>query len=241
MPESRSAGIAVRLLGASRGIRSGLATTLILDDVSLRLDAGEFVGVLGASGSGKSTLIKSLAGLVPLTAGTLRLDGRPMTPSELRSDRRIAYLPQDIVVHERLSPARALGYIAGLKGLGTGRAADDLVRRALRRVGLTDRAAVPIHRLSGGQRKRVALAAELLGDPRLILLDEATSGLDPATEADMMDLFRSLADEGRTVVCITHSPGRLHLCDRLVCMLAGARVFDGAPAEFTPARQLVSI
>lgn len=134
-----------------------------------------------------------------------------------------------MIVHEPLTAVQALGYIAQLKGLASGGNLRLLVDVALGRVGLTDRQYVPIRRLSGGQRKRVVLAEELLGDPRLILLDEATSGLDPTTGAEMMKLFRSLADEGCTVVCVTHFPGRLHLCGRLVCLKDGIRVFDGSP------------
>ena len=148
--------------------------------------------------------------------------------------RWIAYLPQDVVIHEVLPAADALGYVAELKGVG----ADDRDRAAavaavLNRVGVGDRAGVPIRRLSGGQRKRVALAAELLGDPQILLLDEATGGLDPATEAEMMRLFRSLADEGRTVICITHFPDRLTLCDRLVYLADGRLLFYGPPAGLT--------
>jgi ABC transport system ATP-binding/permease protein len=200
----------------------------ILKGVDLHIPAGQFVGILGASGSGKSTLTKALAGLTELTSGEVRLNGVPTPPQDLRCDRRLAYLPQDVVIHESLTPAAALGYIARLKQVsGRGEA----ISAALERVGLADKAHVTIQRLSGGQRKRVALAAELLGDPRLLLLDEATSGLDPATEEEMMDLFRSLAREGRTVICITHFPGRLHLCDRLLFLISGRCVFQGTPDE----------
>ena len=102
---------------------------------------------------------------------------------------------------------------------------------ALSRVDLSEHDGTPIHRLSGGQRNCAALAAELLGDPKLVLLDEATSGLDPATEAEMMELFRALAREGRTVVCITHFPGRLQMCDRLLYLMKGKCVFDGTPEQ----------
>ncbi|MBE0705110.1 MAG: ABC transporter permease, partial [Afipia sp.] len=107
----------------------------------------------------------------------------------------------------------------------------DMVRASLERVGLGDRIDVPIEKLSGGQRKRAALASELLGDPRVILLDEATSGLDPASEEEMMTLFRSLSDEGRTVICITHFPNRLSMCDRLIYLIDGKAVFFDKPAE----------
>lgn len=230
----RGAGLAVSLVDAVKTVRiNGVRSPRnILDHVNVQMEPGAFVGVLGASGSGKSTFIKALAGLVELSLGEVWLDGRPLPPDVLRSDGRIAYLPQDVVIHEQLTPRAALGYIARLKGIAN-RDADRArtVHDVLERVGLADRGDVPVRQLSGGQRKRVALAAELLGNPGVILLDEATSGLDPATEEEMMRLFRSLAEEGRTVVCITHFPGRLHMCDKLLYMMAGKVVFGGTPKE----------
>ena len=133
-----------------------------------------------------------------------------------------------MIIHEALTPNVAPEAIARLKGVGaTDADRRNLVANALGRVGLEGHADRPIHRLSGGQRSAPRLAAELLGDPKLILLDEATSGLDPATEADMMVLFHSLAGEGRTVVCITHFTSRVHLCDRLLFLMDGKCIFDG--------------
>lgn len=221
---------------------SGQKSRRILDCVSFHVDTGQFVGVLGASGSGKSSLMKAIAGIITLSQGEVRLNGQVFTAARLEGERGIAYLPQDVVVHERLSPRVALGYVAILKEIGT----SPVERQAaigdvLERVGLADRSDVPIFRLSGGQRKRVALAAELLGDPGLILLDEATSGLDPATEGEMMQLFGSLSKEGRTVICITHFPGRLHTCDRLLYLMQGKPVFFGPPSELLQFFQISSI
>ena len=230
-PPRARRGLAVTLADATLAVRADGVARHILDGVTLHLPAGEFVAVVGASGSGKSTLVRAVAGLARLTGGEVRLAGVPLDALTLRADRRVAYLPQDVVVHEPLTPAAALGYSARLRGLGGDAGGPDaLVESALDRVGLADRAGVPIAKLSGGQRKRVALAAELLGNPQLLLLDEPTSGLDPDSEAGLMALFRSLADEGRTVVCVTHAPARLHLCDRLVVMAEGACIFHGPPA-----------
>jgi ABC-type multidrug transport system ATPase subunit len=223
-PPAPGPGLSVTLAEATRSVR----VRTLLDRVTLHLPAGEFVGVVGASGSGKSTLVKALAGLMKLTSGEVRFNNVPCSAEQLRTDRRVAYLPQDVIVHEPLTPAEAIGYAAKLRGLGS--PTSEQIHAALERVGMKERAAVPIERLSGGQRKRIALAIELLGDPGLILLDEATSGLDPATEGDMMSLFRSLADEGRTVLCVTHSPARLQQCDRILVMAEGACVFHGPPA-----------
>ena len=235
-PRRADDGMPVTLSGITKSVSVGgpfrTAERTILDDITLHIEPGEFVGILGASGSGKSTFIRCIAGLIDVTAGQISIAGQAESRHALAEDRRIAYMPQDVVIHELLSPRRALGYVARLKGIGGGRAdRNEIIRSALDRVGLGERLDVPIHRLSGGQRKRVALASELLGDPKLLLLDEATSGLDPATEADMMRLFRSLADEGRSVVCITHFPGRLELCDRIVFLMEGKMVFVGTPAE----------
>lgn len=227
---------------AGKSVRAASGRRTILDGVTFQVDAGQFVGILGGSGSGKSTLIKAIAGITQITAGEILLDGAAVDSRPDSNSPAVAYLPQDVVIHETLSPSAALGYIARLKRIGTSDAErNQIVLLALGRVGMEERATVPIQNLSGGQRKRVALAAELLGDPRLILLDEATSGLDPATEAEMMALFRSLADEGRTVLCVTHFPGRLHLCDRLIYLMQGRCIFDGTPRELQAFFEVASI
>lgn len=231
-----STGISITLDGVTVTVTTGglLARHKkeILKDVDIHVAPGQFVGILGASGSGKSTLIKTIAGLVSASDGRILLDGQVANSYDLQKNRRIAYMPQDVVIHEQITTRRALGYIAALKGEGgSRRKLANLVAGVAQHTGLTDRLDIPIHRLSGGQRKRAALAAELIGDPRLILLDEATSGLDPATEGEMMRLFRSLADEGRTVICITHFPNRLALCDRLIYLMDGQVVFAGPPIE----------
>lgn len=226
----------VALVDAVRSVRSRqgwlLSQKLILDQVSFTIRRGEFLGILGASGSGKSTLIRLLAGRNSLQDGKLLINGQIADASRLAGDRRIAYLPQDVVIHEELSCRAAIDYIARLKGIeANSHKRRVLVQRVLERVGLAEQLHLAIRQLSGGQRKRVALAAELLGEPELILLDEATSGLDPATEEEMMRLFQSLAREGRMVICITHFPGRLHLCDRLVYLKQGKRIFEGTSSE----------
>ena len=222
----------IALTNARKTVSINRVKTNILDDVSFSVKPGEFVGILGSSGSGKSTLIKALAGLIGLSEGNALRHGLIASSSALQHDHKIAYMPQDVVIHEALTPRVALGYIAVLKEIGNSEAERrEVVRSVMERVGIADRADVPITRLSGGQRKRVALAAELIGDPEVLLLDEATSGLDPASEEEMMILFQSLAREGKTVVCITHFPDRLRMCDRLTYLMNGKVVFQGTPSE----------
>lgn len=236
--EPHSRGLSITLKNATKTVSVSEGAIRekrnILDNISLHIAKGEFVGILGSSGSGKSTLIKSFAGLSKLSQGEFSLDNEAVESQRLLKDRRIAYLPQDVVIHETLTTGSALSYIARIKEIGNSdQERRQTIDKVLSRVGMQDRINVRIDRLSGGQRKRVALAAELLGDPEIILLDEATSGLDPATEAELMQLFRSLADEGRTVICITHFPGRLALCDRLLYLMQGRLIFNGTPDELT--------
>ncbi|MBQ7673366.1 MAG: ATP-binding cassette domain-containing protein [Alphaproteobacteria bacterium] len=201
----------------------------ILNDVSVCAYKGEFIGVLGSSGSGKSTLLKAIAGINHLTEGQILRNGFLTTSEQLLNDQRIAYLPQDVVIHEELTPNKALKYISELKQIPESQIE---IQRVLERVGMLEYSETPIQRLSGGQRKRVALAAELLGNPEILLLDEATSGLDPATEREMMELFRSLAEEGKTVLCVTHFAGRLFNCNRLLYLMQGNLIFNGSPQEY---------
>ncbi|MBO7726358.1 MAG: SUMF1/EgtB/PvdO family nonheme iron enzyme [Thermoguttaceae bacterium] len=220
------------LRGGTITVSSSEGKRNILDDVTVSFHRGEFVGILGGSGSGKSTLIKSLAGINTLTRGEVLLNGAVISKERLAGDRRIAYLPQDVVIHEKLSCRRALEYIARLKNVGeTADQRRRIIDVVLAETGMTDFQQTPICRLSGGQRKRAALAAELIGDPEILLFDEVTSGLDPATDEEMMRLFRRLADRGKTVICITHAPENLKFCHRVLYVMRGKVIFSGPLSE----------
>lgn len=207
----------------------------ILEDVSLIVRSGEFVGVIGPSGAGKSSLLDALCGLRPADSGVVLIDGRNLYdhPEVLRDE--FGYVPQDDIVPLELTVRRALDFSARLR-LPRGIPAQErihLVEVMLAQLGLESRADTPVGRLSGGQRKRVSVAAELLMRPRLLFLDEPTSGLDPASEFSMMEQLRNLAANGCTVVCTTHVLENAHLMDRLVVLSAGRVVYDGAPADVT--------
>jgi len=187
------------------------------------------VGILGSSGAGKSTLLKLMNGDLAPAEGGVWLDGVPVPEFLEHSRTDLAYLPQELILHDLLTPSEGLGYLARLQGLPGDLQA--LVQRTLELVGVAHRADTQIRSLSGGEKKRVALAGVLLAEPAVLFLDEATSGLDPAREREMMELFRSVADAGKTVVCITHFPQNVGLCDRLLVMHAGHLVFDGGQAQ----------
>jgi ABC-type multidrug transport system ATPase subunit/ABC-type multidrug transport system permease subunit len=202
----------------------------ILAPTSLTIEPGELVAIIGESGSGKSTLIKALAGVTSPTDGAITVSGEPVR-SRLTD---IGYLPQDEIVHGKLSVREALDYAAKLRlPHDTSRAElAESVERVLDELALGEHAETRIESLSGGQRKRVGLAVELLGRPSLLFLDEPTTGLDPGLETRMMALLRELADHSRAVVVVTHATKNLGTVGKLVVMGRGGQLcFQGPPEE----------
>ena len=228
----RTSGLAGAEIDARR-VRKTAGTITILDDVSLRIDRGQFVAILGPSGSGKSSLLDSLTGLRPAQSGEIRYDGADFYQQYERLRSTLGYVPQDDIVHRELTVAQALGFSAQLRlPAGTPhREIRKLVVQTISRLGLEFRTHTPIHRLSGGQRKRVSVGVELLGRPTVLYLDEPTSGLDPASEFKMMELLRHLADGGCTVVCTTHVMENVFLTDRLFIIASGKLIFTGGAQE----------
>ncbi|WP_329193070.1 MULTISPECIES: FHA domain-containing protein [unclassified Streptomyces] len=207
---------------------------VLLDHVSFPVGAKCLLAVVGPSGAGKSTLLGALTGLRPADHGTVLYDGRDLYRdyAELRS--RIGLVPQDDILHAQLTVRRALTYAAELRFPQDTAKAERQARvdEVIRELGLAQRADQPIHTLSGGQRKRVSVALELLTKPSLLFLDEPTSGLDPGMDRSVMKMLRSLADDGRTVIVVTHSVLSLEGCDRLLVLAPGGRVaYFGPPGE----------
>jgi ABC-type multidrug transport system ATPase subunit/pSer/pThr/pTyr-binding forkhead associated (FHA) protein len=206
---------------------------VLLDDVGFTLHDRTFLAVVGPSGAGKSTLINAITGFRPATEGTVRYDGRDLYTDYEDLRRRIGLVPQDDVVHTQLTVRDALEYAAELR-FPPDVDRDERARRVgevMAELGLTHRADVVISSLSGGQRKRVSVALELLTRPSLLVLDEPTSGLDPGYERSLMELLRSLADGGRTVIVVTHSVQSLMLCDRVLFLAPGGHTAYFGPPQ----------
>jgi len=204
----------------------------LLDDISLAIRPGEFIGLLGPSGAGKSTLLDALNGLRPARSGQVLINGEPLYEQYERFRHHIGYVPQDDIIHPELTSREALAYAGRLRLPPdvTGDELQALVEETLSALDLTRRGDVPIRRLSGGQRKRVSVGVELLSKPGILFLDEPTSGLDPATESRLMRKLRQLADQGRTIVCTTHVMENVDLFDKVVVLAPGGRLaFFGPP------------
>jgi ABC transport system ATP-binding/permease protein len=215
-------------------VRAGDAGQRLLDGVSFSVLPGEFVAVLGGSGAGKTTLLGALNGMRPPSAGELLFNGLDFYRHRAAFRNAIGYVPQDDIIHRELTVQRALRYAARLRMPSDTRPVelDQRVEAVVDDVGLANRLALPISRLSGGQRKRVSIAVELLTRPPLLLLDEPTSGLDPGLDRQLMQLVDDLASAGQTVVMVTHAVGNVDLCDRVLFLSPGGRVaFFGSPAE----------
>ncbi|KOT38267.1 ABC transporter ATPase [Streptomyces caelestis] len=206
----------------------------ILKDVSFGVPEKSLIAVIGPSGSGKSTLLKALTGYRPANQGEVLYDNRNLYKQFAELRQRIGLVPQDDILHKELTVKKALKYAAKLRFPADTTAAERQSRidEVLRELKLDIHKDKKVTSLSGGQRKRVSVALELLTKPSLIFLDEPTSGLDPGMDRDVMQLLRGLADDGRTVLVVTHSVAELAICDKLLVMAPGGSVaYFGPPEE----------
>jgi ABC transport system ATP-binding/permease protein len=209
-------------------------TKSILTDVTLSIQPGEFVAVVGGSGAGKSTLMKALNGQVHADTGQVKINGDDFYTHFDQYRLMLGYVPQDDIVHRDLSVEAALRYAAQLR-LPPDTQAVEIERRideVLDRLDMRDKRQDVIANLSGGQRKRINIAVEMLADPDLFFLDEPSSGLDPGTEKKLMYDMQRVADSGKTVILITHATDNVGLCDHVAFMgYGGHLVFFGPPQD----------
>ena len=213
--------------------RAGGGETKLLDDIDLTILPNEFVGLLGPSGAGKSTLMDALNGMRRATSGQVLINNLDLYQHLDSLKQAIGYVPQEDIVHRELTVYRTLYYVARLRLSRdvSAQEIDQIVNEVMDVTGLAERRELPVGQLSGGQRKRVSIAVELITKPSIIFLDEPTSGLDPATEGRIMKLFRQIADNGRTVILTTHAVYSIKLFDKLVIVLRGKMIFYGSPQE----------
>ena len=217
------------------GLTKRFGDNEVLRDVDLTVDLHNVVCLIGASGSGKSTLLRCLNLLEPVDAGTIVIDGETVTNGKVDVNalrRRIGIVFQafnlfphmTVMQNITLAPRKALGF--------SKHEAEEKARELLQRIGLLDKADEYPDRLSGGQQQRVAIVRGLAMDPKLMLLDEVTSALDPQLVADVLGLVKELAESGMTMVIATHEMSFAREVADKVCFLdAGAILEEGPPAE----------
>ncbi len=223
-------------LGESRLCAVGLSKSIkgepVIDEISLAVLPGEFVGLMGASGSGKSTLMDALDGLRPAPVGSVFLGELDLYHDFAAVRRSIGHVPQHDILHDELSVERTLLYAARLRLPETTPRASiaKVVADVIATVNLQHRRDTPFRSLSGGEQKRLSIAIELLTKPHFLFLDEPTSPLDPETTEDLMGRLRALANEGRIVVMITHKFEKFGSMDKVAFLTQGGRLaFYGPP------------
>jgi ABC-type lipoprotein export system ATPase subunit len=215
----------IELRQVSKHYRMGANTVKALDNVSLRIDEGEFVAIRGPSGSGKSTLMHLLGFLDSPTEGEIILDGKNLahvSPRERATIRcrKIGFIFQSFNLLPRLNVLQnVLLPVSYLRAAHPN--AKEVAMTSLDHVGMAERAHHRPNQLSGGQRQRVAIARALMNEPRILLADEPTGNLDSQTARTIMDLFAKLNDEGRTVILVTHDGHLAKLCKREIEVLDG--------------------
>ena len=205
---------------------------VLLDRISFDARPGTLTAVIGPSGSGKSTLSRVIVGSALPSRGSVSFDDRDLHAGYASLRSRIGMVPQDDIVHGRLTVAQALAFAAELRMPADTTEGDRrrVIAQILDELELTAHAATRIDKLSGGQRKRVSVALELLTGPSLLVLDEPTTGLDPALDRAVMTMLRQLADAGRVVVVVTHSLTFLDECDQVLLLAPGGKTaFCGPP------------
>jgi ABC-2 type transport system ATP-binding protein len=219
--------VLIEVEGLSKEFRLGffMRRVEVVRGVSFRVERGTIFGFLGPNGAGKTTTIKILTGLIAPTGGRATLFGERV-PSP-RAMARVGFLPENPYVYPYLTPTEFVEHCGRLSGL-SGKAARDRTRKALDRVGVLYAADRPVRRLSKGMLQRTGLAAALVADPELLILDEPMSGLDPVGRKEVRDLIVDERRQGRTIFFSTHILGDVEtLCDRVTILREGRVVVSG--------------
>lgn len=202
----------------ARAVTKRFGEVLAVDRVDLEVRRGELFGVIGHNGAGKSTLFRMMLGLLEPSSGEILVNGVPVHGPEFREVRRtVGYLPENVVFYDNLSGLETLDFFARLKGAGRRECAG-----LLERVGLAGAARRRVKGYSKGMRQRLGLAQALLGGPRLLFLDEPTTGLDPMGRREFYDILRELREEGVTMMLASHVLSEIQeRVDRLAIIKSG--------------------
>ncbi|PYX33258.1 MAG: ABC transporter ATP-binding protein [Acidobacteria bacterium] len=199
-----------------KALRKNYGKIAAVDGISLRADSAQTIGLLGPNGAGKTTTVSMIAGLLPPDSGEVLIDGSPLRGDTDPVKRKIGLVPQNIALYDELTALANLNFLGALYGL-SGAGLKRAIGEALDLVGLTDRAKDKVATFSGGMKRRLNLAAALLHDPQILLLDEPTVGVDPQSRNAIFDNLETLKKRGKTLVYTTHYMEEAErLCDRII-------------------------
>jgi ABC-2 type transport system ATP-binding protein len=211
-----------------RGLSKTFGRVEALKEVSLDIPGGKITGLLGPNGAGKTTLIKAMAGSVRPSSGRVSVFSHDPVRMRKELRKKIGYMPQNPSIYEDLSARENITFFARLHGLND---PGSKTENILEFTGLADRAGDAVHTFSGGMKKRVSLACALVHDPELLFLDEPTAAIDPVLRRKFWEMFRHLADAGKTVIISTHLMDEALHCDMLALLSDGQLLLCAPPAE----------
>lgn len=202
----------------------------LLNNVNFNIPLGHFMAIVGPSGCGKTTLLKTIAGIKTATDGTFIWEGRDLSEDGDFEPNEIGYVPQFSIAYEELTVDESIESAARLRVNVDEDELNDIIDEVLAETGMTDIADRQVKLLSGGQKRRLALAMELVSRPRILLCDEVTSGLDPRSEREIVQLLHELSrKKGRIVISVTHSLAQMELYDSIMVMVRGNLAYHGVP------------
>lgn len=211
-------------------VENGDESLFLLNDVNFCVPCGHFMAIVGPSGCGKTTLLKTIAGIKSATDGAFIWQGRDLAEEGDFEPHEIGYVPQFSIAYDELTVDECIENAARLRVAADEDDINDLIDGVLAETGMTDIADRQVKLLSGGQKRRLALAMELVSSPRILLCDEVTSGLDPRSEREIVQLLHDLSrKEGRIVISVTHSLAQMELYDSVMVMVRGNLAYHGSP------------
>ncbi len=214
-----------------RGLRKAYGKTVALQDASFFVPKGTCYGLIGPNGAGKTTTISIVTGTIDADAGSVMLDGRPISSNNLDVKSRIGYVPQDLALYEDLSAQDNLRFFGMLYGL-SGHHLDGRIDYGLSVAGLQDRRKEPVREFSGGMKRRLNIASALLHDPDFFVLDEPTVGVDPQSRNLIFEALEAQRDSGKTLLYTTHYMEEAErLCERVAIMDGGRVIAEGEISE----------
>ena len=199
-----------------------------INKISAEIPRGRVVGIIGPSGAGKTTFIRSIVGRQRISGGYLKVLGIKAGSAELRH--QVSYMTQELSVYADLTVKENLSYFARMVGVAKSETKSE-VNRLLKTVDLGSQADTLVMNLSGGQKQRVSLAIAMIGDPVLLVLDEPTVGLDPVLRDSLWELFRQLAEAGRTLIISSHVMDEAERCDQLLLLRDAEVLAQGSPRD----------
>ncbi|MUV37765.1 Sulfate/thiosulfate import ATP-binding protein CysA [Lentibacillus sp. JNUCC-1] len=211
-----------------KNVQKSFKNETVLEDISLSIPEGQLFGLLGPSGSGKTTLVKVMIGLLEPTSGMVMIAGKKIPSLKVMKD--IGYMAQADALYTDLTARQNLAFFAGVYGI-PGKKRKARIREVAQIVDLESNLDKRLEQFSGGMLRRMSLAVALLNDPKLLILDEPTVGIDPVLRASIWKDLKALQEKGTTIIITTHVMDEAEKCDNLALLRDGYAIAQGSPSE----------